>query len=132
MTTKPRPRALGSVQRSVLRTMQTKKTWYSGCGWIWSTLSETMRVLDSLAARGYVTKEVQPGAYVGSPDHVIYTYVDPSARDEARKERLINRLAATISRYDDGTARIVYVPDDLLVILADGVIDFFESGAGQE
>lgn len=49
-------RKLGSVQRDVLDSMQRHGAWHANCGWIWSTYSGTVRVMESLVRAGYVAR----------------------------------------------------------------------------
>lgn len=51
------PRGLGERQKGVLAALKTHKQWYVGCGWLWDTHSGTTLIMDSLVARGLVTKE---------------------------------------------------------------------------
>lgn len=131
---KPRPRTLGTVQRSVLRAIQSRGYWYEGCGWIWSNPSKTVRVLDSLVARGYVRKTVTPAAYVGGADAVRYDYIEPDTHADAQQERLIQALTLTVTKYAvaEDTGAIVNVPDDLLLALAQTATNFFEDGGTSE
>ncbi len=46
-------RQLGLSQQEVLRALLTHGYWAHG-GWIWGTLGETKRILDSLVKRGLV------------------------------------------------------------------------------
>lgn len=45
-------KALGSTQRSMLKALKEHKGWSRGCGWLWDTHSNTVRILDSLVKRG--------------------------------------------------------------------------------
>lgn len=49
-------KALTNNQRAVLKSLVQYHAWYSGCGWIWSNNSTTMRMLDSLVKRGLAEK----------------------------------------------------------------------------
>lgn len=49
-------RPLGKVQALILESLRSHKRWHPGCGWIWGTYSETVRLLDSLVKRGLATK----------------------------------------------------------------------------
>jgi hypothetical protein len=51
-----KPRKLGERQRNVLRSLREHGSWFPACGWVWSTRSETIGVLDSLVRAGVVTK----------------------------------------------------------------------------
>jgi hypothetical protein len=53
---------LGTTQADVLRALRRHGFYAAGaCGWVWSTPTETVRVLDSLVKRGKVTCAVEPG-----------------------------------------------------------------------
>lgn len=54
-------RPLGSTQQSVLNTIRSHKRWHSGCGWLWTNYSETVRILESLVKRGLVKKSLTTG-----------------------------------------------------------------------
>lgn len=45
---------LGKNQVAVLDALVAHHHWFDGCGWIWNTHSETVRILDSLVKRGFV------------------------------------------------------------------------------
>lgn len=58
MTEPKRPalRPLGALQQRILALMAAKHGWwYPGCGWIWDTESQMIRVCDSLVRRGLAT-----------------------------------------------------------------------------
>lgn len=68
MATTPK-RPLGTTQLGVLQALQDPRhggVWYAGCGWIWSTVSETKRLLDSLVNRGLVTREERPYSWTAA------------------------------------------------------------------
>lgn len=72
---KQHTRPLGKNQRGVLRALQSDRyggVWYPGCGWIWSTRSETERLLDSLVNRGLATREERT-AQRGAPGRYQFT-----------------------------------------------------------
>lgn len=49
---------LGKTQVSILSSLIQHRYWFGegfGCGWIWSTHSETRRLLDGLAKKGLVS-----------------------------------------------------------------------------
>lgn len=50
-------RPLGKNQRSVLRALERNRSYYPGCGWIWSGHRTTTRYLDQLVARGLARAE---------------------------------------------------------------------------
>lgn len=59
---------LGENQQGILRSLVEHHAWSPGCGWIWSTQSETVRLLDGLVKRGLATKttstrQVGPASY---------------------------------------------------------------------
>jgi hypothetical protein len=63
MTTTTRP--LGKTQKAILRSMarahasnEASRTWYDGCGWVWTTAKETTKLMESLVRRGLVEKTV--------------------------------------------------------------------------
>jgi len=47
-------RQLGRNQRAMLNSLREHREWYPGCGWIWSNVSATVRICESLARRGLV------------------------------------------------------------------------------
>lgn len=49
---------LGKNQQDMLRALVEHHTWSPGCGWLWSTPSATVRLLDGLVRRGLVTTSV--------------------------------------------------------------------------
>lgn len=48
---------LGKNQVAVLDALVEHRCWFDGCGWIWNTYSETVRILDSLVKRGFVVNK---------------------------------------------------------------------------
>ena len=77
-------RALGENQRHALRCLAERNggTWYPGAGWVWSNVSSTVRLLDSLVRRGLATKEMR--RYERIPeDYPHYTITD-KGKEEAR------------------------------------------------
>jgi hypothetical protein len=46
-------RKLGKVQQNVYESLKRHGSWSLGCGWVWDTPSNTMRVMDSLVRAGY-------------------------------------------------------------------------------
>lgn len=50
------PRKLGNIQKTLLIALVEHKQWAPGSGWVWSTPSQTQKVLDSLVSRGLVFK----------------------------------------------------------------------------
>lgn len=52
---------LGDKQISVLRSLYERNGWSSGCGWIWDTVSGTVRILDALVKRELATKTEENG-----------------------------------------------------------------------
>lgn len=59
-----RPRRLGFVQARALRNMQGagRNVWYPSVGWAIGNISQTVRVMESLARKGLVEK-VEPRKY---------------------------------------------------------------------
>ena len=47
---------IGKTQRQVLESLKRHGAWYPNCGWLWTTHSETAKILDSLVVRGMVVK----------------------------------------------------------------------------
>jgi hypothetical protein len=37
---------------------EAARSWYDGCGWVWTTAKETTKILESLHRRGLVEKTV--------------------------------------------------------------------------
>lgn len=52
-------RPLGSVQEACLRSLVTHGSW-PGSGWVWSTQSATLRLLNQLVERGLAKAEPRP------------------------------------------------------------------------
>jgi hypothetical protein len=61
---------LGATQQSIIGCLKEKRGWSAGCGWIWGTYSETVRVLESLVRRGIVQKEEE----VSKHGHIYTRY----------------------------------------------------------
>lgn len=50
-------RPLGSTQLAVLKTMRWHgDRWHSQCGWVWSGVGGTIKIMESLVRRGLVVK----------------------------------------------------------------------------
>lgn len=49
-------RKLGKVQLDVLASLRHYGFWHARCGWVWDTLGNTQRVMDSLVRAGYATR----------------------------------------------------------------------------
>lgn len=49
---------LGSNQRDCLRMLLEWKGWFPRAGWTWSTPSATIRIMESLVARGLAKPKV--------------------------------------------------------------------------
>jgi hypothetical protein len=47
---------LGETQAAMLKAVVEHHGWQEGCGWLWSTPSGTVRLLEPLVRRGVVTK----------------------------------------------------------------------------
>jgi hypothetical protein len=76
-------RQLGSEQRRFLETLVEHGYWYAGgmgCGWLWGSPSQTLRLCESLFKRGLVTKEAHPSQF--RKDATVTHYV-PSAAGAA-------------------------------------------------
>jgi len=52
---------LGRTQLSMLDAL-TRRSWYRGTAWVWTTVLETERILNSLVARKLVDKTERPGS----------------------------------------------------------------------
>jgi hypothetical protein len=135
MTLKPSPRTLGPDQRSILRAMKDHGSWYQGCGWIWSNDSTTVRLLESLAQRGYVRRTLRPAGveHLTGRDlvpYLLFEYIDPRDDVQAAMDRLVKVLNDAVRQYncyqDTG---LTFVPDALLVKLARTATEFFEGGS---
>lgn len=50
-------RKLGSIQRGVLQALVQHRVYSLGCGWVWDTHLQTVKVLDTLVKRGLVERE---------------------------------------------------------------------------
>ena len=56
---------IGKTQHSVLRCLAERGVWHrngAGCGWVWSTHSQTQRIMESLVNKGLVTRN-EKGVY---------------------------------------------------------------------
>lgn len=67
-------RALGKSQESLMRTLQSKGSWYPGCGWVWDTTGGTIKVLESLVKRDLVQKHRLKKSLRGEAE--IYTLTE--------------------------------------------------------
>ncbi len=57
---------LGKTQRSVLKSLADRSgVWFDGCGWLWSSRSMTVRILDSLVRRGLVEVDLAEASRPG-------------------------------------------------------------------
>lgn len=54
-TPAPTARPLGEIQQYALTALREQGTWY-GTGWVWGNFSTTVRIMESLAKRGLVTR----------------------------------------------------------------------------
>lgn len=52
-------RKLGEVQEVNLRNLRERGEWHRGTWWLWDTLSNTERIMESLVKRGLATKAVE-------------------------------------------------------------------------
>ena len=79
--TKTRP--LGKTQIAILSSLHEHKGWSAGCGWIWDTHSNTVRLLESLIARGLVTKTTRAyrTPYGYDSTYTRYEPVKPEVRE---------------------------------------------------
>lgn len=77
-------RPLGENQSYALRCLarHNEGTWYPGSGWVWTNVSTTVRLLDSLVRRGLATK-VEKTRPVGTRREPYPFY---EITDEGRKE----------------------------------------------
>lgn len=66
-------RPLGETQLSVLDSLKRHDGfWYDGCGWLWDTRSNTIKIMESLLNRGLVTKtKVGNGSYYKDRDKYV-------------------------------------------------------------
>lgn len=86
-------RKLGKTQRSVLESLHEHHQ-YPG-GWTWSTPSETVRILDSLVARGLVEKAtVETNPFGASRPFTVARYTVSEAGRELLRPELERRAAA--------------------------------------
>lgn len=74
-------RPLGENQRHALKVLAEHNggTWYPGAGWIWTNVSTTVRLLDSLVKRGLATKEIRRYERVPE-DYPFYEITDAGRR----------------------------------------------------
>lgn len=82
---RPVPRALGENQRHALKTLADPRwdgRWYPGAGWVWTNMSTTVRLLDSLVKRGLATKEIR--RYERIPEDYPYYEITEKGRETAR------------------------------------------------
>lgn len=49
-------KGIGDTQIHMLKSLYEHRGWHGGCGWIWNTVSGTIRILEALTKRGLVTK----------------------------------------------------------------------------
>ena len=59
---------LGKNQEAVLKALHNHGSWSPGCGWIWGTRSDTIKIMESLVKHGLVTAadEERRGFYPGA------------------------------------------------------------------
>lgn len=97
----PKPeRPLGKNQAMALKTLKERNNgvWSPGCGWTWSNLSTTVRLLDSLVRRGLVTKtegtnrtgRTYPIYRVVAEEKVATTLIDTGIKRTRKDEALRN------------------------------------------
>lgn len=77
-------RRLGENQSHALRCLAEygNGTWYPGAGWVWTNVSTTVRLLDSLVRRGLATK-TEKTRLIGTRREPYPFY---EITDEGRKE----------------------------------------------
>lgn len=75
---------IGKNQAGILRALNEHGQWSRLSGWLWSTASETERLLDSLVRRGLVTKTQEPRMTLGGTRTV--TVYRPTEREKALAE----------------------------------------------
>lgn len=73
---------LGSVQQDVLTSLRSHGSWSLGCGWVWDTPSNTMRIMDSLVRAGYATTTEGQGGR-----RIVYRPVDLDTSKPAKRVR---------------------------------------------
>jgi hypothetical protein len=74
---RPAPRPLGENQRYALKCLAEHNggTWYPAAGWVWSNVSTTVRLLDSLVKRGLADKVMKKYDRTGDT-YPYYTITD--------------------------------------------------------
>jgi hypothetical protein len=74
---RPAPRPLGENQRYALKCLAEHNggTWYPAAGWVWSNVSTTVRLLDSLVKRGLADKVMKKYDRTGEK-YPYYTITD--------------------------------------------------------
>jgi predicted nucleic acid-binding Zn-ribbon protein len=79
---------LGKIQQSVYESLKRHGSWSLGCGWIWDTPSNTMRIMDSLVRAGYAitatNKRPHPGGDRYPGERTVYRPTTPSAKKARR------------------------------------------------
>lgn len=75
-------RPLGDSQRHALKCLAESNggVWYPGAGWIWTNVSVTVRLLDSLVRRGLATKVMK--RYERIPEDYPYYEITDEGRAE--------------------------------------------------
>lgn len=66
-------RKLRRVQQDVFASLRRHGSWSLGCGWLWDTPSNTMRIMDSLVRAGYACTTKSPG------ERTVYHPANPKA-----------------------------------------------------
>lgn len=67
-------RPLGETQIRVLDSLARHNgSWWPACGWIWTSTSETVRLMESLLRRGLVSKREMEGPYGRKADRYDLT-----------------------------------------------------------
>lgn len=68
-------RKLGSTQANVLQALRNHKYWHPYCGWVWTGVAGTEKILETLVKRGYAKKVTRMLRVISNNKRPITVYV---------------------------------------------------------
>lgn len=78
-------RKLSKIQQDVLALLRSHGLWSRGCGWLWDTIGNTQRLMDSLVRAGYATSTDEPGWGDAVYRPIASTKTEPAERPTSTK-----------------------------------------------
>jgi DNA-binding MarR family transcriptional regulator len=77
-------RPMGENQEYALKALAEHNggTWYPGAGWVWTNVSTTVRLLDSLVRRGLVEKTTRTRRVGTRPESYPFYSITEAGRNE--------------------------------------------------